>query len=206
MGICQSGRAIAVAFDQLLALPLTAFNSGAMKWNKISTEREREEQSLITSLWSVTCYVYYIPYPHPHPYPYSMCAICQYLHAVQRVFSIAIRVKSWHFITLCLFVRMLLNCILLWFNCIGKNCVNCHKVNQFGNLRNCLSLSHFFYDFFAATCLFMCGLLSYCWCSSSYFFLLFCALFFCPNVQRSIAWIFFCFFCRFSVFLFFVCC
>lgn len=84
MGICQSGRAIAVAFDQLLALPLAAFNSRAMKWNKISTEREREreEQSLITSLWSVT---YYIPYPHP--YPYSMCAICQYLHAVQRVFS-----------------------------------------------------------------------------------------------------------------------
>lgn len=209
MGICQSGRAIAVAFDQLLALPLAAFNSRAMKWNKISTERERERNKVWLLLYGVLHAMHTIFHIHIHIHihiacvPYvNICMQCSVFFPI----PIANRVKSWHFITLCLFVRMLLNCILLWFNCIGKNCVNCHKVNQFGNLRNCLSLSHFFYDFFAATCLFMCGLLSYCWCSSSYFFLLFCALFFCPNVQRSIAWIFFCFFCRFSVFLFFVCC
>lgn len=99
--------------------------------------------------------------------PYvNICMQCSVFFPI----PMANRVKRWHFITLCLFVRMLLNCILLWFNCIGRNCVNCHKVNQFGNLRNCLSLSHFFYDFFAATCLFMCRLLSYCWCASSYVF------------------------------------
>lgn len=128
--------------------------------------------------------------------PYvNICMQCSVFFPI----PMANRVKSWHFITLCLFVRMLWNCILLWFNCIGWNCVNCHKVNQFGNLRNCLSLPHFFYDFFAATCLFMCRLLSYCWCASSYVFFTVLCIVLLPQCAAkhcvNILLLFFPFFC-----------
>lgn len=125
------------------------------QWNGIKylrTKREWEGRDKVwLHLYGVLHTIHAIFHIHIHIHiprmPYvNICMQCSVFFPI----PIPIRVKSWHFITLCLFVRVLLNSILLWFNCIGRNCVNCHKVNQFGNLLYCFSLPYFFYDFFAA--------------------------------------------------------
>lgn len=131
-----------------------------------------------------------------------VCAICQYFHICMHgrrasLFPIPIlnRAKSWHFIELLPpepiniienFIKFHFIMVLI---ALDKNCIN--RVINLAIYLTVFSLARLL---LGATCLFMCRLLLF-------FFPLYCALFFCPNVQRSIARILY----IFSVFFFLFC-
>lgn len=135
-----------------------------------------------------------------------VCAICQYFHICMHgkrasVFPIPIsnRAKSWHFIELLppAPINIIENFIKFHFIMVlialDKNCIN--RVINLAIYLTVFSLARLL---LGATCLFMCRLLLL------FYFPLYCALFFCPNVQRSIARILYIFSVFFFSFLFVV--